>query len=95
MGQKLSMFWEQSFFLSPPTFTDRELPDQTGKVNLNTLSVLLQLTLPGSHHHWRLCRHRLPSVSALYSKNAAIYLAGRSEAKARTAIIKLEAAYPE
>lgn len=39
MGQKLTKFYQQSFFIAPPTFTDQHLPDQTGKVSLSAVNV--------------------------------------------------------
>lgn len=43
MGQSPSQFWEQSFFIKAPTLTDKNLPDQTGKVCPVILLQLLQL----------------------------------------------------
>ncbi|KAF2833520.1 NAD(P)-binding protein [Ophiobolus disseminans] len=79
MGQKFSSFWDQSFFIPPPTFTDKHLPDQTGKVHIITGGYT------GVGYH--LARH-------LFSRNATLYLAGRTESKARSAITQLRALHP-
>jgi retinol dehydrogenase-12 len=109
MGQKLFMFWEQSFFIPPPTFTDKDLPDQTGKVLLhlspqpiprissNYIHPLFYPTTNTSQVHlitggYAGIAYHLTRI--LYSKNATIYLAGRSEAKARASISRIEAECP-
>ncbi|CAO2650472.1 Nn.00g017640.m01.CDS01 [Neocucurbitaria sp. VM-36] len=79
MGQKLSSFWDQSFFIAPPTFTDEHLPDQTGKVHFIT----------GGYAGIGCHLARL-----LYAKNATLYLVGRSEAKAKASIAQLKSDFP-
>ncbi|KAH7085750.1 short-chain dehydrogenase [Paraphoma chrysanthemicola] len=79
MGQKFSSFWDQSFFIDSPTFTDKHLPDQTGKVHIITGGYA------GIGYH--LSRR-------LYAKNATLYLIGRSSSKASAAIQRLKGECP-
>ncbi|KAJ3051081.1 hypothetical protein HK097_007944 [Rhizophlyctis rosea] len=72
-------FLDQSFFIPTPTFTENELPDQTGKVHIVT----------GGYVG---CGFQL--VRFLYQKNAVIYVAGRSKDKADLAIKELKAEFP-
>ncbi|KAJ3041883.1 hypothetical protein HDV00_008587 [Rhizophlyctis rosea] len=67
------------FFIPTPTFTENELPDQTGKVHIVT----------GGYVR---CGFQL--VRFLYQKNAVIYVAGRSKDKADLAIKELKAEFP-
>ncbi|KAJ3053587.1 hypothetical protein HK097_003914 [Rhizophlyctis rosea] len=61
----------QSFWIPAPTFTETELPDQTGKIHIVT----------GGYAG---CGFQL--VRFLYQKNATVYVAGRSKEKADSAI---------
>ncbi|KAF2003214.1 NAD(P)-binding protein [Amniculicola lignicola CBS 123094] len=79
MGNVASAFWDQTYFIEKPRFTEKDLGDQTGKVHIITggyTGIGLELT-------------RL-----LYPLNATIYIAGRSPSKAATAISTLQAAFP-
>ncbi|ORX99037.1 hypothetical protein BCR34DRAFT_628281 [Clohesyomyces aquaticus] len=76
----LSRFWNQSFFLPKPTFTEKDLPDLTGKVYIITggyTGIGLEL-----------CK-------LLYPHNPTIYIAGRSSEKASIAIQALQTAFPD
>ncbi|KAF2654367.1 NAD(P)-binding protein [Lophiostoma macrostomum CBS 122681] len=79
MGSSLSAFWDQSFFIPQPTFTDKELPDQTGKVHIIT----------GGYTGIGYCLAQI-----LYAKNATVYILGRSPSKAESAIAALKSAVP-
>lgn len=77
---KLCAFLNQSFFLSDPPLTEKNLPDQAGRVHLITggyAGVGFEL------------------ASILYRHNATVYVAGRSSSKANTAIEKLKSDWPE
>ncbi|KAK3671585.1 short-chain alcohol dehydrogenase [Recurvomyces mirabilis] len=67
--------FRQCFFLPAPTFTEKELPDQTGRV----------LIVTGGYAGVgkELCK-------MLYQKNGTVYLAGRSEDKAKAAISEIK-----
>ncbi|KIW66226.1 hypothetical protein PV04_08426 [Phialophora macrospora] len=80
MFYKLRAFWGQSFNLPAPHLTEKNLPDQTGKVYLITggnAGVGYQV------------------VSILYGQNAKVYVAARTEAKARAAIDAIKKAHPK
>lgn len=78
MGGSLSRLYKQSFNLPPPPLTEKNLPDQSGKVHIVTggyTGVGLKL------------------VEILYQHNAVVYVAGRSQFKANAAIEKLRAEF--
>ena len=80
MGQILSHFWQQSFFIPAPTLTENNLPDQHGKVAIVTGSntgVGFQL------------------AQILYKRNATVYIAARTESRALDAIKRIKQAAPE
>ncbi|KAK5956121.1 short-chain alcohol dehydrogenase [Knufia fluminis] len=69
--------WTQTFAIPAPALTEKNLPDQSGKVHIVTggyAGVGEQL------------------VQILYSNGAKVYVAGRSESKARTSIERVKAA---
>ncbi|KAK0661026.1 putative oxidoreductase [Lasiodiplodia hormozganensis] len=71
MFQRLKNIATQSAWIADPPFTEKELPDQQGKVHIVTggySGVGLEL------------------VKILYAKNATVYVAGRSAEKANAAI---------
>ncbi|KAF2674725.1 NAD(P)-binding protein [Microthyrium microscopicum] len=76
MGNILS----QSFRLPPPTLTEKNLPDQSGRVHIVT----------GGYAG---CGLELSKI--LYQKNATVYLAGRSADKANAAISAIKQAFPD
>ncbi|KAF2463379.1 NAD(P)-binding protein [Lindgomyces ingoldianus] len=79
MGQTLSAFWDQTYFIPKPTFTENDLPDLTGKVYIITggyTGIGFEL------------------AKLLYPKNATLYIAGRSASKASTAIKSLQSTFP-
>lgn len=76
----LTQSMPQSAFIPTPPLTEKNLPDQTGRVHIVTggyAGVGEQLT------------------QILYSKNAVVYLAGRSESKAAAAIAAAQQAHPD
>lgn len=73
-----SSFWTQ-MFPPRPNFTDKDLPDLSGKVYL----------VSGSNTGVR--KHL---AAMLYSKNAKVYMAARSESKASQAIQDIQARAP-
>ncbi|KAI1437387.1 short-chain dehydrogenase [Xylaria sp. CBS 124048] len=78
MGAHFSSMWTQ-FFPPSPTFTERNVPDLTGRVCLVTganTGVGKQL------------------ARLLYSKNARVYIAARSESKANEAIQDIKKSHP-
>ncbi|KAF2737721.1 short-chain dehydrogenase [Polyplosphaeria fusca] len=80
MGGMFSRMWDQSFFLPKPTFTEDELPDQTGKVHIITggyTGIGFEL------------------AKMLYSRNSTVYLAGRSPSKGSAAINTLNTEFPD
>ncbi|KAH7114233.1 hypothetical protein B0J11DRAFT_594735 [Dendryphion nanum] len=79
MASTLSSFWDQTFFIPSPAFTAKNLPDQTGKIILIT----------GGY-----AGIGLSLAQILYSKNATLYLAGRSASKATIAIDELRRTSP-
>lgn len=78
-GPSLASFWTQ-FFPPRPTFTDKDVADLKGKVYIVT----------GSNTGLGEGLARL-----LYSKNAKVYVATRSEEKARRAITDIEKSAPD
>ncbi|KAF2018665.1 NAD(P)-binding protein [Aaosphaeria arxii CBS 175.79] len=79
MGATFSAFRDQSFRIPAPRFTEKDLPDQTGKVHIVTggyTGIGLSLT------------------TILYAKNATIYIAGRDAQKAKNAIHTLQTSHP-
>lgn len=71
-------FLSQTFNIPEPTLTEENLPDQAGRVHLVTGGY----TGIGKE-----------LAAILYSKGAVVYLAGRSETKAKQAIEELKAKY--
>jgi retinol dehydrogenase 12 len=80
MGQVFSHFLDQSFRIAAPTLTEKNLPDQSSKVFIIT----------GSNTG---VGYQLASI--LYSKNATVYIAARTESKALTAISTLQKLHPQ
>ena len=76
----LARFWNQSFFIPTPTLTEKNLPDQIGRVFIVT----------GGYVG---CGRELAKI--LYQRNGTVYLAGRTKAKGDTAIKDLKAEYPK
>lgn len=76
----LSRFWKQSFFLPKPPLTEANLPDQKDRVIIVTGGY----TGVG-----------LELAKILYSRNAIVYIAGRSQSKADTAIAAIQTAAPK
>ncbi|OJD32888.1 short-chain dehydrogenase [Diplodia corticola] len=77
MFQRIKNVAAQSAWIANPPFTDKELPDQRGKVHIVTggySGVGLEL------------------VKILYAKNAAVYVAGRSADKAAAGIAAVKEA---
>lgn len=79
MGQIVSSFLNQSFRIPPPTLTEKNLPDQTGKVFIVTGSN----TGVGKE-----------LASILYQHNATVYIAARTESKALAATTDLKSLHP-
>lgn len=81
MGNAISYAaWTQSYCIPAPTLTEKNLPDQAGKVHIVTggyAGVGEQL------------------AKILYSKGAKVYVAGRSESKAKAAIERVKSACPD
>ncbi|KAK3714256.1 short-chain alcohol dehydrogenase [Vermiconidia calcicola] len=75
----LARFWNQSFFIPKPTLTEKNLPDQSGRVFIVT----------GGYAG---CGYQLAKI--LYQRNGVVYLAGRNKDKADKAIKNLQAAHP-
>lgn len=67
----LSRFWDQSFFIPKPSLTEKNLPDQAGRVFIVT----------GGYAG---CGRGLAKI--LYQRNGTVYVAGRSKSKAEAAI---------
>lgn len=80
MGGIFSSFMNQSFRIPAPTLTEKNLPDQQGKVFIVT----------GSNTG---VGYQLASI--LYQHNATVYIAARTESKARSAISDLQALHPQ
>lgn len=76
----LARFWNQSFFIPNPPLTEKNLPDQTGRVFIIT----------GGYAG---CGKELAKI--VYQRNGTVYLAGRSQGKADAAIKELKAAHPD
>ncbi|OAL36367.1 hypothetical protein AYO20_04263 [Fonsecaea nubica] len=77
---KLRALCSQSFRLPAPTLTEKNLPDQTGKVYLIT----------GSNTG---VGYQVASI--LYSHNAKVYIAARTESKALAAIDSIKQEHPK
>jgi retinol dehydrogenase 12 len=75
----LSAFFQQSFRIPEPPLTEKNLPDQTGKVYLITGS--------NAGVGYEVAR-------ILYSRNAKVYVAARTESKAKAAIDAFRKAHP-
>ena len=71
--------FRQCFFIPKPTFTEKELPDQSGRVSIVT----------GGYAG---CGKELSKI--LYGKNGTVYVAGRSKDKADNAIAEIKRAHP-
>ena len=74
-----SRFWDQSFFIPTPSLTEKNLPDQTGRV----------LVITGGYAG---CGRELAKI--LYQRNGTVYIVGRSKSKAETAIKGIKEAHP-
>ena len=73
-------FWGQSFRIPPPPLTEKNLPDQTGKVFMITggyAGVGAQL------------------ATILYQHNATVWIAGRSSSKAEACIQDIQSKHPD
>ncbi|KAF2495778.1 NAD(P)-binding protein [Lophium mytilinum] len=79
MGGTLSRFWNQTYFVPKPTFTEKDPSDQSGKVHIIT----------GGYTGIGADLARL-----LYSRNATIYITGRNVSKATASINAIKAACP-
>ncbi|KAJ9652617.1 short-chain alcohol dehydrogenase [Neophaeococcomyces mojaviensis] len=80
MGNVFSQaFFTQSMRIPAPTLTEQNLPDQTGKVHIVT----------GGYAG---VGEQL--VKILYDKGAKVYIAGRSESKAKTSIQRIKSDLP-
>ncbi|KIW10523.1 hypothetical protein PV08_11487 [Exophiala spinifera] len=79
MFHTLRAFWNQSFFIPAPTVTEKNLPDQTGKVYLIT----------GANTG---IGYQVAAI--LYSLNAKVYVGARSESKATAAISSIKSLHP-
>lgn len=80
MFDTLRTFWSQSLFLPTPPLTEKNLPDQSGKVYLITganTGVGFQV------------------ASILYAHNAKVYVGARSESKALAAIDSIKREHPK
>jgi retinol dehydrogenase-12 len=75
----LKSFWNQSFRIPAPPLTEKNLPDQTGKVHVVT----------GGYAG---VGQELARI--LYSKNATVYVAGRSLDKANISISATKFLFP-
>ncbi|EXJ57577.1 hypothetical protein A1O7_07925 [Cladophialophora yegresii CBS 114405] len=80
MFYKLRALWSQSFGLPAPSLTEKNLPDQTGKVYLITGS--------NAGVGYQVAR-------ILYGHNAKVYVAARTESKALAAIEAIKKEHPE
>jgi NAD(P)-dependent dehydrogenase (short-subunit alcohol dehydrogenase family) len=80
MFYKLRALWGQSFGLPAPSLTEKNLPDQTGKVYLIT----------GSNAG---VGYQVASI--LYGQNAKVYVAARTESKALAAIDAIKKEHPK
>lgn len=79
MSYALDVF-RQCFFIPEPALTEKNLPDQTGRV--------VVVTGGYSGAGKALCE-------ILYKRNATIYIAGRSEAKYNNAVASIQEACPQ
>lgn len=75
----LARFWNQAFFIPTPALTEKNLPDQDGRVHIVT----------GGYAG---CGRALSGI--LYQRNATVYVAGRSKSKAETAINEMKKEHP-
>lgn len=75
----IGRFWDQSFFIPKPLLTEKNLPDQIGRVFIIT----------GGYAG---VGRELAKI--LYQRNGTVYLAGRSKQKADAAIREINNAYP-
>lgn len=80
MWYTLRTFWAQSFNIPAPPLTEKNLPDQSGKVFLVTGSNT------GVGYY---------VASILYSRNAKVWMAARTESKAMEAIETIKEKYPQ
>ncbi|KAJ9610836.1 short-chain alcohol dehydrogenase [Cladophialophora chaetospira] len=80
MFYKLRAFWSQSFGIPTPPLTEKNLPDQTGKVFLVT----------GSNTG---VGYQVASI--LYAHNAKVWVAARTESKALAAIEDIKKEHPK
>lgn len=71
--------FKQFFFIPTPTLTEKNLPDQNGRVHIVT----------GGYAG---CGKELSKI--LYQKNATVYIAGRSPEKFDKAVDEIKKAYP-
>lgn len=92
----LGRFFNQTYFIPKPTFTDKELPDQFGKVRVLannyfgfTYMVKQVHIITGGYAG---IGYELAKI--LYSKNATIYVAGRSASKAEGRIASIKSEFP-
>lgn len=80
MFNGLKIFWRESVGIPTPPLTEKNLPDQTGKVFIVTganTGVGYQVS------------------SILYSRNAKVYVAARTESKAQAAIDAIKSSHPK
>ena len=92
--------FSQSYFIAAPPLTEKNLPDQKGKVSSHpTVAARRQLSsnplaqvfiVTGGNSG---CGFEL--VKLLYQKNSTVYVAGRSTERCTTAIEKVKAEFPE
>ncbi|KAF2840122.1 NAD(P)-binding protein [Patellaria atrata CBS 101060] len=75
-----SRFFNQSFFIAEPTLTEKNLPDQFGRVFI--------ITGGYTGVGYQLCK-------ILYQRNGTVYIAGRSESKGRNAIDSIKKDLPD
>ena len=94
MGAALSQI-----FPPAPTLTEKNLPDQTGKVPLTPPPFFFSLYQLTPHHQVFIITGSSSGVGRelayiLYLHNATVYIAARSESKARTAISTIKTRAP-
>lgn len=96
--------FRQCFFIPKPTLTEKNLPNQSGRVFIVTggyagKSGASAESLP-DHYRDRHADPNLPSgvgkelCKILYQHNGTVYVAGRSQNKADAAIEEIKKAYP-
>ena len=76
----LGRLWKQSYFIPTPLLTEKNLPDQKGRVFIVT----------GGYAG---CGFELSKI--LYQRNGTVYVAGRSKSKAETAVQRMKNEFPE